>query len=163
MMWKVCALSLCVSMASSAMLPDTMFWGDWKLHFRKSYSSVEEEAMRRDIFAQKVDEILAHNAEGRSWRMGVNEWSDMTHSEWKQRMGFFPIPARGNDMNSNDSLPEVKGDGVIDWRTKGAVTSVKDQGGCGSCWAFSGIGSIEGAFAIATVRIQLKPDFHGCL
>jgi KDEL-tailed cysteine endopeptidase len=81
--------------------------------------------------------------------MGVNQFTDLTPEEFKAQMirglkapvGSFGC---GTFSNSASGTPTA-----IDWRTKGAVTTVKDQGQCGSCWTFSSTGAMEGAWAIA--------------
>jgi KDEL-tailed cysteine endopeptidase len=81
--------------------------------------------------------------------MGVNQFTDLTPEEFKAQMirGLkAPVGSFGCGTFSNSASGAPAS---IDWRTKGAVTTVKDQGQCGSCWTFSSTGAMEGAWAIA--------------
>ncbi|CDW82799.1 cathepsin l [Stylonychia lemnae] len=108
----------------------------------KSYATKEEFQFRQNLFKSNLLKIRMHNAQnGVSYRLGVNKFSDMTPEEYKKRLGYLP---HNVDQSKVKYLAPSNGDNTIDWRTKGAVTQVKDQGQCGSCWSFSATGSIEG-------------------
>lgn len=99
--------------------------------------------------------------------LGHNFFSDLTQEEKKTRLGFL-----GNQKNNKGQDAMEKGTVVsllggdlpdsVDWRTKGAVLPVQDQGRCGSCWAFSAIGAMEGAHFIASGK-QVKLSEQQCV
>ena len=129
---------------------------DYVLEFDKVYSP-EESADRSAIFATQLAKIRAHNAGDHSWKMGLNAFSDWTESEIRARRtgGLPPV----QEFTSMHSLTGKAIPASVDWRTKQVVTNVKDQGGCGSCWAFSATETIESATAIATGQLlELSPQ-----
>lgn len=146
------AVALLVGAASAYMVDDLFRaeWHGWKLAHGKTYASPREESFRQKIFLENRMKIAEHNkmaSQGEfSFTMGMNQFGDLLHSEFKQAMNGYrqdlkSPSSRGATYISpaNVELPDE-----VDWRTKGAVTPIKDQGQCGSCWAFSAVGSLEG-------------------
>jgi len=133
-------------------------WENYKATFNKSYSSVLEEVYRRAKFAENLKRITEHNEKHQqglvSYKLGLNKYSDEDVRVLKrQRNGFqmsFETPISDFSYTEADlkNLPES-----VDWRAKGWVTPVKDQGQCGSCWAFSTVASIEGQHANVTGKL----------
>jgi len=109
---------------------------------------VEELAYRFDVFKKTMDDISEHNAQNHSWTQGINQFSDLTPLEFEKiHLGYLSRPNRQRNEANLEGI-EVADD--VDWTTKGAVTPIKDQKQCGSCWAFSTTGSTESSHFINT-------------
>jgi len=103
-------------------------------------------------FKKNVQFIKEHNAKNSSVTVALNEFADMTNEEFGAVMKGYQNIQRPyiRSKNEKKTLSAIKLPTSVDWTTKGAVTPVKNQAQCGSCWAFSTTGSVEGANAIAT-------------
>jgi KDEL-tailed cysteine endopeptidase len=118
-------------------------FSEWAAAQGKKYTR-EEVILRRAIFAANVAKIEAHNAEGHSWSMGVNQFADLTGEEFKARYASGYRAKEKRSVNVNNALKLTTAlPASVDWEAAGAVTPVKNQGQCGSCWAFSTTGAVE--------------------
>ncbi|KAJ8778285.1 hypothetical protein J1605_013784 [Eschrichtius robustus] len=124
----------------------------WMVQHRKTYSS-EEYHHRLQAFVSNWRKINAHNAGNHTFKMGLNQFSDMSFAELKRKY-LWSEPqncsaTKGNYLRGTGPYPPS-----MDWRKKGNfVSPVKNQGSCGSCWTFSTTGALESAVAIATGRL----------
>jgi C1A family cysteine protease len=120
----------------------------WMVEFQKSYAP-EEFFYRYEVFKSTFDFIADYNSQNHTAVMGLNQFSDLTSAEFKLTFnGYKPELRRGKRAVTLGDLEKPQYPGTLDWRTKGAVTPVKNQGQCGSCWAFSTTGSMEGVIEI---------------
>ena len=132
---------------------DKFHWGEFNTfqeRFEKRYNSMEEMETRFAIFRKNIINIISHNSDAnQNFTMGVNQFTDLTPDEFRM-MYVSGLKAEVGSYGCKTFSSGASGaPSTIDWRTKGAVTSVKDQGQCGSCWSFSSTGAVEGAWAIS--------------
>ncbi|CAF1428998.1 unnamed protein product, partial [Didymodactylos carnosus] len=129
-------------------------WNLFKQLYGKVYTSTEEETDRRKIWEKNLEKIRKHNLEADldlySYKMGVNKFTDWTHDEVVRKMiGGFRPELRTTSNNNHDHhtfLPpsDIRIPAEVDWRKEGYVTEVKDELQCGSCWAMTATGALEG-------------------
>jgi len=132
---------------------------NWAKTFDKVYPSTVERLHRFQIWLSNLKKIAEHNSESnKTFTMRMNQFGDLTGDEFEQYIhGSKGSCYRNNKKQRKlSSFNEKKNKKVganptsVDWEAKGVVTPVKNQGSCGSCWAFSATGATESAIAIAT-------------
>jgi C1A family cysteine protease len=148
--------------ASAAISGDVMsLFLDFQKTYGKSYSDAEF-PKRLAIFSDNLERVNKLNAEhillGGEAVHGVTQFLDLTPQEFK---AIYLTYVPGNETDVHRPRLELDGPlaSTVDWRTKGAVTAVKDQGQCGSCWAFSATEAIESFFFLKTGKlVELSPQ-----
>ncbi|XP_066538545.1 cathepsin K [Hoplias malabaricus] len=139
-------------------------WENWKVTHRKEYNGLGEENIRRAVWEKNMRLIDAHNQEYElglhSYELGMNHLGDMTVEEVAENLMGLQVPMDSDPMNmyfpdeSLERLPKS-----IDYRKLGYVSPVKNQGSCGSCWAFSSVGALEGQLMKTTGQlVDLSPQ-----
>jgi len=136
-------------------------FGAWMTQHKRSFVSPSEYVERLDKFGRNIRKIEKHNADpSKTYTLAMNEYG---HMDWKEFRSTFIKGGFGAGKNtkkmSGRSLLSTTFSEVatlpddVDWVSKGAVTAVKNQGKCGSCWAFSTVGSMEGAYFLKTGKL----------
>eukprot|EP00441_Pelagodinium_beii_P020481 CAMPEP_0197678524 /NCGR_PEP_ID=MMETSP1338-20131121/90154_1 /TAXON_ID=43686 ORGANISM="Pelagodinium beii, Strain RCC1491" /NCGR_SAMPLE_ID=MMETSP1338 /ASSEMBLY_ACC=CAM_ASM_000754 /LENGTH=326 /DNA_ID=CAMNT_0043259469 /DNA_START=71 /DNA_END=1051 /DNA_ORIENTATION=+ len=152
------ALLGCAAMAAASSLSadqSEFLFEAWRRTHGVEYSSAEEYMARKAVFSANLEKIAAHNAQELSYTMAANQFAHLSQEEFTARYASGLRPSylpKSFDLSlrrvNSTELPSS-----VDWRQKGAVTGVKNQGQCGSCWAFSTTGSTEGITAISTGKL----------
>jgi C1A family cysteine protease len=130
--------------------------------YGKSYGTKEEFEFRSSQFKNNFGEIMQHNSmNGNTYQLGLNEFADYTPEEFKKLLGYKASARRLRQEVETEEVEEAPINGqYVDWRDLGAVNAVKNQGSCGSCWAFSTIGALEGAHKIQNSPLLNLSEQH---
>jgi C1A family cysteine protease len=141
------ASGLALAAANSSV--DRLF-EDFKAKFGRHYPNAQEESYRHKVFRESLTLIDAENAKGKSYTLGVTNFADLTFDEWRSQYltGYIPS-AKKTSLGAFRAPAGFEAPDSVDWTAKGAVTPVKNQAQCGSCWSFSTTGALEGASVIA--------------
>ncbi|KAJ3699301.1 hypothetical protein LUZ61_003006 [Rhynchospora tenuis] len=158
-----------VAVADDPLLPT---FEKWMSDYGQVYASLTEKLHRFQVFKDNFQSIESmKNQPGLTYTVGLNKFADLTNQEFLQRYANYKTGSVSKVstpfMYANlTSIPTS-----IDWRTLGAVTPIKDQGNCGSCWAFSAVASMEGINKIKTGNlislseqelVDCDTTCHGC-
>ncbi|XP_062094381.1 ervatamin-B-like [Humulus lupulus] len=131
----------------------------WMVEHERTYANDTEKKSRFEIFKNNLNYIdkFNHEKPNRTYKLGINRFADLTYQEFRRYFTGFKVPSGENTNNDNsfkyqnltlDNIPTS-----VDWRKKGAVTAVKNQGQCASCWAFSAVAAVEAITQIRTGKL----------
>merc|ERR1711865_18245 len=154
-----------VQAATDVMTNPSYGFAEYLVEFEKSYSDANHFQLRQDIFLNNLEQIRAQNRmPGATWTAGLNEFTDWSNDEFRARRTGTKKPIASELYTEpmldatvpNEDLPDT-----VDWRSS-LVTPVKNQGGCGSCWAFSATETLESSIAKATGKLLVLAHNRLC-
>jgi len=133
-------------------------WSQWKDYYGKQYSA-ELEATKQQTWMDNFMYVTKHNMEAaqgqHTYTLDMNRFADLNEAEWRSLLGLQSRVQGGSFCDSefisdphNLVVPKK-----VNWQHKGYVTPIKDQKQCGSCWAFSATGSLEGQHFAKTGKL----------
>ena len=144
------ALALAGAVSATSMDSNDYKFMNFVVTHSKEYATVEEYNLRKANFMAMDAEIIRINQSQATHVAGHNHLSDWTREEYQNLLGLKNMQKSGlseekpvHQVNNNLNAPTS-----VDWVTAGKVNAVKNQGSCGSCWAFSATAAMESAHAI---------------
>ncbi len=143
---------LIYSLTRTGLRSNGVTFGEFSAQFAKAYVSVAEKAKRQQIFEENAKRIEQFNREGHTHKLAINEFADLTDAEFAERFSLQPASAFSKHRKPSSPAPSrPKQENTfeeIDWQKAGYVGRIRDQGMCGSCWAFSTVSALESLYAI---------------
>jgi len=121
----------------------------FKVQFGKVYLQTEE-VHRYEVFKQNLDFVNAWDAEAKGFSVGINKFADLTSQEFASLYNGMKVTKVPEVIDEPAPVKSGNTGYTVNWVAKGAVTPIKNQGQCGSCWSFSATGSMEGAKFLKT-------------
>lgn len=148
----------------SSFLTESDEWkqfSNFQERFSKRYESMQETESRFQIFRSNLRNIILHNLDHtQNFTMGINQFTDLTPQEFKDQFVGGLRAEVGSYGCKSFSSSASGAPSSIDWRQKGVVNPVRDQGQCGSCWAFATTANAESVWAISTGQLlDLSEEF----
>lgn len=156
MRFLVLAALVCAASAWKVRTPGTSEAADWetyKAEHGKTYLTRSADHYRQSLYLAEVEAVNQWNQEYdqgmHSYFKGINQFSDLTRDEFvAQQKLKVPADIEARRAAGHHNVPQSTAPAAIDWREEGAVQHVKNQGQCGSCWAFATVAALEGRTAI---------------
>jgi len=143
---------------ASALVLASADFESFKQRFGKVYNGPDHEAEHKQTYDSNMAHYESVNAQNLPYKLGENQFTDLTQAQYRiaAGLGWMPAPEEGagmpnlkNHVHQGEELADS-----VDWTTMGAVTPVKDQGQCGSCWSFGTTGGIEGSWQLASGQLH---------
>jgi len=133
--------------------PVHTLFSDFVSHFGKTYKSSVERAARQQVFHKNLRLVNSVNRQHKGYTLAMNHHGDRSHDEYLSLLNTQRPPQNNGASRNHVSQHTEDLPSSLDWRDKGAVTPVKDQGVCGSCWSFGAAQTIEGSLFVQTGKL----------
>ena len=132
--------------SSTIPAPVVESFATWRMTYGKSYGNPSELQYRTKVFYTNYQKVAEIKKSGVSYSVALNQFADMTEEEFVAKYTGYRHQERKSGLRkvrkaTGKTLPDS-----VDWRKKGAVNPVRNQGRCGSCWAFAAVVGLEGAY-----------------
>jgi len=145
---------ICYSTNDASMYGDLHKFNLWRIKYNKTYDGETNLTTPFSAWRMNRDFVNEHNKKDEGYSLELNHFADIHWPQWVRRKSYNQIMAENEYIHKIPTLDELYNDGSVpdsvDWRDKNVVTPIKNQQQCGSCWAFSAVGSMEGQHALKT-------------
>lgn len=146
-----------VSVKTTVTSPVRTAFASWMKQYKMQFATPTEFNYRLGVFAQTLNRVQEHNSKKLSYTLEVNAFAHFTLEEFLAKYTGLNIP-KNYERNIVSQEPMLTQQATVDWVSAGAVNAIKNQGNCGSCWAFSATAAMEGIWKISGNALQNQAE-----